>query len=148
MRNENFMTTRRNFIKKSAISASLLPFGFPFEAFANNENKDELSVHIFSKHLQFLDYENTGKMAAEMGFSGVDLTVRPKGHVLPESVKTDLPKAIEAIKKGGSNCIMMTTAVESVDNPIDVEVLTIAAELGVEYYRMNWLKYPKNQPTR
>ena len=139
-------TTRRDFIKKAALSASLIPFlNFPLEAFANSTEKDRLSVHIFSKHLQFLGYEEVGKIAKDLGFSGVDLTVRPKGHVLPESVKMDLPKAIEAIQKGGSNCEMITTAIESIHNPLDVDVLTAAADLGVQYYRTNWFKYvPKN----
>ncbi len=65
-----------------------------------------------------------------MGFSGVDLTVRPKGHVLPKSVKMDLPKAIEGIKKGGSDCLMMTTAVESVNNPLDVDILKHCRRIG------------------
>lgn len=140
------MKSRRDFLKKSVVSASLLPFlSFPYEAFAERQNKENLSVHIFSKHLQFLDYKVMGQMTAEMGFSGVDLTVRPKGHVLPESVKTDLPKAIAAIKEGGSDCLMMTTAIESANNSLDVDVLTTASELGIQYYRMGWLKYPKKQ---
>jgi hypothetical protein len=31
------------------------------------------------------------KAATEIGFDGVDLTVRPKGHVLPDNVEKDLP---------------------------------------------------------
>ena len=38
-------------------------------------------------------------MAAEMGCSGVDLIVRPKGQALLEGVAKDLSKAIAAIKK-------------------------------------------------
>jgi sugar phosphate isomerase/epimerase len=60
-------------------------------------------------------------------------------------VETDLPKAIEAIKKGGSNCEMITTNVESVANDLDVLVLETAAKCGVKYYRSNWFKYPENQ---
>lgn len=140
------MESRRDFIKKAALSASVFPFlNFPFSLSANSAQQDSLSISIFSKHLQFLDYEQTGKMATELGFSGVDLTVRPKGHVLPESVKTDLPKAIAAIKKGGSTCEMITTNIEGVHQILDVDVLETAADLGVKYYRTNWFKYPRNQ---
>ena len=66
-----------------------------------------------------------------MGFSGVDLTVRPKGHVLPESVKTDLPKAVSDIKSAGSNCQMITTSIESVNNPLDVDIIKTAAEAEI-----------------
>ena len=106
---------------------------------------DQLSIHIFSKHLQFLDYKTTGEMAAEMGFAGVDLTVRPKGHVLPESVKIDLPKAIADIKSAGSQCKLITTSIESVHNPFDVDIIVTAAKLGVQYYRTGWFKYNEEQ---
>lgn len=140
-------TTRRNFIKKTALTASAIPFlNFPLSAWATNWTESELSINIFSKHLQFLDYATTGQMAAEMGFSGVDLTVRPKGHVLPESVKTDLPKAVNEIVKSGSSCEMITTGIESIDNAPDTDILQTAAKSGIKYYRTNWFKYPEGQP--
>jgi sugar phosphate isomerase/epimerase len=102
---------------------------------------DELDIHIFSKHLQFLDYYNAGAMAAEMGFSGVDLTVRPKGHVLPENVTTDLPKAINDIKAGGSQCQLITTNIKSSQNALDKQIIITAAENGIKYYRTGWFRY-------
>ena len=104
-----------------------------------------LKVHIFSKHLQFLNYNDMAEAAAEMGFDGVDLTVRPKGHVLPDRVETDLPKAIEALRKTGMATLMMTTAVQDAGNAIDKKVLETASKLGIQYYRMNWLQYPEDK---
>lgn len=141
--------TRRDFIKKTALStAAFANFGMLQNVLAanSNTNSDELSIHIFSKHLQFLDYKLTGEMAAEMGFSGVDLTVRPKGHVLPELVKTHLPKAITDIRSAGSQCEMITTSIESVDNAWDVDIIKTAAKHGVKYYRTHWFKYLENKP--
>ena len=135
---------RRDFIKKTALAVGAVPFlSFPNELFALDSNllNEELSVHIFSKHLQFLDYKATGEMAAEMGFSGVDLTVRPKGHVLPELVKIDLPKAISEIKSGGSHCEMITTSIESANSPLDIDIIKTAAQQAVKYYRTNWFEY-------
>ncbi len=136
--------SRRNFTKKSALSIA----GIPLVTLPNNlfkldekQNDNSLNISIFSKHLQFLNYEALGEQTAEMGFNGVDLTVRPKGHVLPESVSQDLPKAIELIKKGGSTCKMMTTSVNDIDNELDVNVIQIASENGIKYYRTNWFKY-------
>lgn len=142
------LTTRRGFIKKAALSASLLPFlNFPLKAWAGSEASinEPLSVHIFSKHLQFLDYKTTGQMAAEMGFSGVDLTVRPNGHVLPENVKNDLPKAVKEITDGGSVCELISTNVESINNPLDVDIVQTAGKLGIKYYRSNWYRYPEGK---
>ena len=133
---------RRKFIKQLSIATSSIPFlNTPFNSLSDNRGFNDLEINIFSKHLQFLDYETAGNMAAEMGFSGLDLTVRPKGHVLPESVAIDLPKAIEAIEKGGSQCYMITTSIDSAKNKIDREVITVAGQSGVKYYRTNWFKY-------
>lgn len=141
--------TRRNFIKKTMLTTgALVNYGMLHDAFASvntTYNENQLDIHIFSKHLQFLDYKTTGEMAAEMGFSGVDLTVRPKGHVLPEHVKIDLPKAINDIKSAGSKCDMITTRIDSINNPLDVDVIKTASNLGVKYYRSNWFKYHKEK---
>ena len=142
---------RRDFVKKSILSLGMIPFlSYPNKAWTLNtsENNDALSVHIFSKHLQFLDYKTTGEMAAEMGFNGVDLTVRPKGHVLPEHVEVDLPKAIVDIKAGGSRCDMITTSIENINNALDVDIIKTAAEHGIKYYRTNWFEYIKDKPLK
>ena len=140
------ISTRRKFIKNSLLSAGFISFmNIPQRVWSFTELQEKLSIHIFSKHLQFLDYRATGEMAAEMGFSGIDLTVRPGGHVLPELVKTDLPKAIAEIRSGGSDCKMITTRIENINNPLDVDILNTAAKLDVKYYRTNWFKYAEGQ---
>jgi sugar phosphate isomerase/epimerase len=101
-----------------------------------------LKIHIFSKHLQFLNYRDMAEAAAEMGFDGIDLTVRPNGHVLPERVENDLPKFVEAIRKVGFVPLMMTTAVHDAGDITDKKVLGVAAKLGIQYYRMDWFSYP------
>jgi sugar phosphate isomerase/epimerase len=101
-------------------------------------------ILVFSKHLQFLDYQEMANKAKEIGFDGIDLTVRPGGHVLPERVQTDLPKAVEAINKAGLRPMMMTTAVENASGTDEI-VLKTAAKLGIKYYRMNWYKYSNKE---
>ncbi|MCG9793224.1 sugar phosphate isomerase/epimerase family protein [Flavobacterium algicola] len=138
-------TNRRDFIKKSALGMTALPFiNLPYPLFKNDDNDmDSLSVNVFSKHLQFLDYYNAGEAAAEIGFTGLDLTVRNNGHVLPELVKNDLPKAIHEIKKAGSSCSMITTAISSISNPLDVAIVETAAKEGIDFYRTDWYKYTR-----
>ena len=101
-----------------------------------------LKIHIFSKHLQFLNYQDMAEAAAEMGFDGIDLTVRPKGHVFPERVEADLPKAVEAMRKVNFAPSLMTTAVDDADDITDKKVLDVAAKLGFKFYRMNYFSYP------
>lgn len=103
--------------------------------------EEKFTFHIFSKHLHFLDYGGMSEAAAEAGFDGVDLTVRPEGHVYPERVKEDLSKAVDAIKKAGLQNLMMTTSVRDASDKIQIETLKTARELGFRYYRTDWLWY-------
>ena len=135
-------------MSKSLRAASL--FGaaslvnFPLSASTSADIAQKLKVHIFSKHLQFLNYADLADAAASMGFDGIDLTVRPGGHVLPERVSDHLPKAAEAIRKAGLEPSLMTTAVDDASDPVDLKILSTAAQLGFTHYRMNWLPYPDN----
>lgn len=102
---------------------------------------DPFSVNIFSKHLQFLDYEEMADASAEAGVDGVDLTVRPEGHVLPENVERDLPRAVKAIRAAGLNPAMMATGITDPDDPLTERVLGTASEQGIRYYRLDYYHY-------
>lgn len=143
--NDSDLQTRREFIKVSALAGSALILPWSTCAGELGFNMKDLRVFLFSKHLQFLDYNNMAEAAAEMGFDGLDLTVRPKGHVLPERVVEDLPKASEAMIKYGLAPEIMTTNVLDFENKSHKSVLTSASELGFTYYRMGWLKYPESR---
>jgi len=80
-----------------------------------------------------------------MGFDGIDLTVRSEGHVLPQNVESDLPKATEAMRKVGLSPLLMTTEVQDANNNTDKVVLEVAAKLGIKYYRMNYFSYPEEK---
>lgn len=86
------------------------------------------------------------KVAKEIGFDGLDLTVRRKGHVLPENVERDLPKAVAAMQKAGLKAEMMTTTITNIQDPATEKILKTASSLGIKNYRMGWLKYKDNEP--
>jgi len=139
--------SRREFSKLSAMGLASIPL-MSFQNGLNNtwsSSSDHLNVHLFSKHLQFLDYNDMSSAAVEMGFDGLDLTVRPKGHVLPENVIDDLPKAVEAMKKHGLNPKMMSTNVWDANNMVQKKVLETASKLGFSHYRSAWLTYPEDK---
>jgi sugar phosphate isomerase/epimerase len=146
MKPQNNNLSRRSFIKNTTLTGTLLPlYGNVFSLF-NNNTDTRLKIHIFSKHLQFLNYEDMAEAAAEMGFDGVDLTVRPDGHVLPERVESDLPRATETMRKVGLAPLLMTSSVQDANDSTDKKVLEIAVKLGIQYYRMNWYSYPEGKP--
>lgn len=143
MISQNKKQSRRSFLKKSILTGTLFPLVYgDLSSVIHASTGTSLKIHIFSKHLQFLNYHDMAEAAAEIGFDGVELTVRPNGHVLPERVENDLPKAVEAMRKMGFAPLMMTTAVQDADSTIDKQILESAAKLGIQYYRMNWFSYP------
>ena len=101
---------------------------------------------VFSKHLQWLPWEQMASAAAESGFDGVDLTVRKGGHVLPDRAADDLPRAAEAIKKGGSALVMITSDIVDARTPHAETVLKTASALGVRHYRWGGFKYDDAKP--
>jgi len=139
----NYDNSRRRFLKNSLLTGALFPI-MPneFISLANSSIENSLKINIFSKHLQFLGYTHMAEAAAEMGFDGVDVSVRPNGHVLPERVETDLPEVVEALKKVNFVPLIMTTAVADANDVIDRKVLTTASKLGFKFYRMNYYSYP------
>jgi sugar phosphate isomerase/epimerase len=155
-------TSRRNFISKSVLTAAGVTAGVnsgllrgasftdgnQTPAFAGVADPDAYKICIFSKHLHWLDYQGMAKALADMGFDGADLTVRPGGHVLPENVETDLPKAVETLAKQGKKVYMITTSVIDADDPLSEKVLKTASSLGIKHYRTGYLYYKDKNPVR
>lgn len=103
---------------------------------------------IFSKHLAKLDYEQLGKVAKELGFEGVDLTVRPGGHVLPERVVEDLPRACQAIRAYGLEVPMITTSLLRADEPTAGTTLATAARLKIAKFKSGYWRYGAADPEK
>jgi len=150
------LTSRRNFTAKLIFAAGIAASGAHRRIFASplsdmkkktpvsakpEINPDAFKVSIFSKHLQWLDYKDMANVLKEIGFDGADLTVRPGGHVLPDRVEEDLPKAAEALAIEGKKIYMLTTAIDNADDPFTVRILKTASSLGIRHYRMGWGHY-------
>jgi sugar phosphate isomerase/epimerase len=102
---------------------------------------DGYKISVFSKHLQWLSCAEMAQVAAGIGFDGIDITVRPGGHVLPERVGEDLPAAVESIRKTGLNVYMITTAITDAEHPHTEPILKAASALGIPRYRTGWFRY-------
>lgn len=148
---------RRKFLKYSTLASTAL--ALPLSAYSNKavqveqtaaflplqSNDGDLQVHLFSKVLQFLSVEETCAVAKEMGFDGLDLTVRPKGHVFPEEVVTKLPVFVDSMKQHGLTPLMISSGVSDANSQTDQTVLKTAKSLGFNYYRPAWIKYDAKQ---
>ena len=131
---------RRDFGKLAVTGAlGLASGGLANRASAASSN-DRLPVFLFSKHLQFLNYADMAEVTAEHGFEGLDLTVRPTGHVEPERAQDDLPRAAEAMKSNGLKLDMLVSRVTNVDDTVGIQSLKTASALGFKSYRMGYYK--------
>jgi len=128
---------RREFIASSMLAGAGVALAFKSSAAA----LQPFTINIFSKNLQWLDFDGMAHTAAEIGFEGIDLTVRPNGHVKPERVADDLPRAVEAVRKAGLQVPMITTAILSATEPHTEPILKTASRLGISSYRMGWMQY-------
>lgn len=135
---------RRRFVRSAAVALPGLPLVGRLSS-AGASPAPPPPVSVFSKHLQFLDYGAMAEAAARVGFDGVDLTVRPGGHVEPERAERDLPRAFSAIEAAGLRHDCITTAVQDATDPVDRRVLEAAAAAGARYYRMNWYRFSEER---
>ena len=101
---------------------------------------------LFSKHLHWLPAAEAAAVARAQGYDGLDLTVRPGGHVLPERAADDLPAAVEAVRKAGLEVPMVTTAIVDAASPHAVRIAETLRALGIRRYRWGGFRYDLNRP--
>ena len=132
--------SRRQFVGNLVAAASVLPLTALADAFAARPAAEPM-ICIFSKHLQWLSIPELAGAVKDLGFQGVDLTVRKGGHVEAAQVTIDLPKAVEVLKKAGLQVPMMVTDIVDPEHPDTEKILSAASQAGIRYYRMGYLKY-------
>jgi sugar phosphate isomerase/epimerase len=126
--------SRRELLAAAAAASS------PNLAAAASHDK-RFTVCAFSKHFQWTDVKGAAETIKELGYEGVDLTVRPAGHVLPERVKDDLPKAAEVISKAGLKFAMITSDIVDTKTPHAEAVLSTLSSLRIRHYRWGGFRY-------
>ena len=99
------------------------------------------SYCFFSKHLPDLNWSDLAAATIDMGFDGIDLTVRAKGHVLPERVAEDLPRAVDAIRAKGTTVGMITTELTSASHPAANAIFAAAGKAGIKLAKVGYWKY-------
>lgn len=146
--NSNRALNRRDFLKQTssaALAAATIPLATSL-AVAAETRKLPWKLCAFEKPLLFLNYDETAEVFAELGFDGIEATVRPGGHVLPERVEEDLPEFVEALRRRGLEITVLTSGISSVSQPHTEKVLRTAAKLGIKRYRMDWWRYDLQKP--
>ncbi len=100
-----------------------------------------MDLCVFSKRLQEMDFPVLAAGLRGAGFDGVDLTVRPGGHIEPGSVREALPRAVEALGAGGVTVRMISSSVTDIGAPHARDVLETAAAAGVRWVKLGYWRY-------
>lgn len=138
--------SRRSLLSGAAITGVL--HTFPLTGFAQDLAPNvagKLKLSMFSKLLQWADVKEAATIAKDLGFDALDLTVRSRGHVLPERVEVDLPRAVEAVRQAGLEISMISTEITSSASPYAEPILKTASQLGIRNYRWGGLTYKRTK---
>ena len=92
-------------------------------------------IGIVSRHLQWTGVEDAVAVAKEAGFDAIEWNVRTGGHVAPERVEQELPRALELTRKAGLAATMITTSIQDAQSPFAEPILRAAKAAGIRWYR-------------
>ena len=108
---------------------------------------------VFSKRLEHLPLEDMTATVADLGLDGVELTVRSAGHNLPEAaagtaghvtpdrVRFDLPKAVAACRAHGLEVGWIATDITSAGSPFARDVFAVASDNGIRQLKLGYHHY-------
>lgn len=96
---------------------------------------------MFTKHLQTMSVAEAGKTIKSLGFDGVELTVRPGGHVLPERVDEDLPRAVDQLREIGLEVPALVVEIHNRGEEYSAAVCRAAGRVGATVLRTSSHRY-------
>lgn len=88
-----------------------------------------------------MGWRELARSAKQVGFGGIDLTVRKGGHVAPERAAEDLPKAVSTIREEGLEVPFITTELVSSDDPAAETILRTAGKLSIPFFKPGYYHY-------
>ncbi len=96
-------------------------------------------VCVYSEHFQSLPIPEVCRLMAEMGVDGLDLTVRPGGHIKPSEVRTGLPLAVRAARDNDLKIMMLTTAITE-PGRVAEETLAACRGEGIDRIKLGYYR--------
>ncbi|UCD28214.1 MAG: sugar phosphate isomerase/epimerase [Planctomycetota bacterium] len=133
---------RRELFKSVGVVLGSTVFSRPTTADeAARSLRSKPTVCLFSKPLQNRPLTSLAALLPELSCNAVDLTCRPGGHVLPERVEGDLPRAYELLEHAGITIPMITTAITDADKGNAEAIIKTASGLGVRYVKLGYYRY-------
>lgn len=133
--------SRRDILGVLAGAACLVPSNAKESSVPSAHGTYKGVLCLFSKPLPEMGWQPLAQAAKRVGFGGIDLTVRPGGHVRPERAAEDFPRAVAAIRYEGLEVPMITTALTSVGDPTARPILSTAAGLSIPFFKPGYYQY-------
>lgn len=94
----------------------------------------------FTKSFQDRSIPEVCGMFQSIGLDGLDLTVRPGGHIEPDAVRSELPQAVQAAQENGLQVLMLTTSITEPDERAEA-ILATASEVGIDRIKLGYYSY-------
>ena len=96
---------------------------------------------LFTDNLSDLSFEMVGRAVKKAGFDGVDLTLRPGGHVLPENAEMGLSAARAVADRLHVEIPMASTAITDIDSPHAEDIVASCAHYGIRKIKLGYWRY-------
>jgi len=96
---------------------------------------------LFTDNLADLSIAEACRSARDAGFDGVDLTVRPGGHVKPENAEMGLAEARRIAESEGVSIPMITTGLTDATEPHAEAIFAAAAHYGARMLKLGYWEY-------
>ena len=96
---------------------------------------------LFTDNLSDLSFEEVCREIKKVDFEGVDLTLRPGGHVLPENAEMGLSAAHATADRLDVTIPMASTAITDVDSPHAEDIVASCAHYGVRKIKLGYWRY-------
>ncbi len=96
---------------------------------------------LFTDNLADLTIPQACTEAKKAGFDGLDLTLRPGGHVLPEHAEMGLAEAKRMADSLGATIPMISTGVTDIDSPHAEAIFAAAAHYGARRLKLGYWDY-------
>ncbi|MGH7971493.1 MAG: sugar phosphate isomerase/epimerase family protein [Limisphaerales bacterium] len=140
--------TRRSFLASAAVSVTGLALGE--SGLMAADTRSPCPVTVFSKVYQELklDFAAAAEITAEAGLDGVDCPVRPGGEVEPEHAADQLPRYSETLERLNLKIWLLTTGILSPATPFTESILRTAKMLGINCYRLDFIKREPAEPEK
>ncbi len=103
---------------------------------------DQPTFVAFTESFQSWPIPDVCERFKAIGLDGLDLTVRPGGHIEPDDAAQKLPAAARAASDHGLRIGMLSTAIVEANHQAET-LLEAAGELGIDRVKLGYYRYEK-----